>query len=188
MDSETGKVRWLAKGNLGSGSFSLTHAGYITALYSFDKVYGFPISHARMWELDHKGGWPPKNWYFQIMMLEKTLESPLDCKEIKSVNLKGNQSWIFPGGTDAEAEVSILWPPDVKSRLIGEDSDAGKDWRQENEMVGWHHWLNGHGFGKTPGDSEGQRSFMCCSPWGGKGLDTIDWLTEQQQDNINNKE
>ena len=102
------------------------------------------------WELDHKEGWVPKNWCFQIVLLEKILESPLDCKEIKPVNPKGNQPWIFTGRTDAEAEAPVLWPPDAKSQLNGKDPDAGKDWRQEDkgmtedEVVGWHHWLNGH--------------------------------------------
>ena len=105
-----------------------------------------------MWELDHKEGSVPKNWYFQTVVLEKTLESPLDDKEIKPVNPKGNQSWIFIGRTDAEAEALVFWPPDVKSRLTGKDPDAGKDWGQEeegkteDEMVGWHHQLNGHEF------------------------------------------
>ena len=106
-----------------------------------------PISHIQMWELDHKG-WAPKNWCFWTVVLEKTLESTLDCKEIKPVKLKGNQSWIFIGRTDAEAETPIIWLPDVKNWLIGIDPDAGKDWRQEkgiteDEMVGWHHWLSG---------------------------------------------
>jgi len=102
--------------------------------------------------LDHKQGWAAKNWCFWIVVLEKTLESPLNCKAIKPVNLKGNHSWIFIGRTDAEAEVPILWLSDAKSRLNGKDPDAGKDWRQEkkgateDEMVGWHHWLNGHEF------------------------------------------
>ena len=102
--------------------------------------------------LDYKVNWVPKNWYFWTIVLEKTLESPLDCKEIQSVHPKGNQSWIFIGRTDAEAETPILWPPDVKSWLIGKDPDAGKDWGQEekgmteDEMVGWHHWLDGHEF------------------------------------------
>ena len=101
------------------------------------------------WELDHKEGWVLKNWCFQIVLLEKTLESPLDSK-IKPVNPKGNQPWIFTGRTDAEAEAPVLWPPDAKSQLNGKDPDAGKDWRQEDkgmtedEVVGWHHWLNGH--------------------------------------------
>ena len=114
--------------------------------------YGFSSSQVQMWGLDHKEGWALKNWCFQMVVLEKTLERPLDCKEIKPVNPKGNQSWIFIGRTDAEAEAPILWPPDVKSQLIGKDPDAEKDWRQEekwaaeDEMIGWHHWLNEHEF------------------------------------------
>ena len=105
-----------------------------------------------MWELDHKESWALKNWCFWTMMLEKTLESPLDCKEIQPAHPKGNQSWILIGRTDAEAETPILWPPDAKNWLIWKDLDAGKDWRWEErgttdgEMVGWHHWLNGHEF------------------------------------------
>ena len=112
-------------------------------------------------------------------MLEKTLESPLDCK-IKPVHPKGNQSWIFIESTDVEAP--ILWPPDVKNWLIWKDPDAGKDWRQEDkgttedEMVGWHHWLNGHEFEQAPGVDDGQRSLACCSPWGCKELDTTERL------------
>ena len=115
--------------------------------------YGFSSGHVWMWQLDHKEGWALKNWCFWTVVLEKTLESPLDCKEIKLVNPKGNHSWIFIGRTDAEAETPILWPPDVKSRLIGKVPNGGKDWRQdekgttEDEMVGWHHWLNEHEFG-----------------------------------------
>ena len=130
-----------------------------------------------------KEGWAPKNW-FQTVMLEKILESPSDSKEIKSVNPKGNQPWIFTGRTDAEAEAPILWSPDAKSWLTGKDPDAGKDWRQEekgateDEMVGWHHRLDGHGFEQTPGDSEGQRSLACCSPWRHKESDTIEWLNK----------
>ena len=111
------------------------------------------------------------------MVLEKTPESPLDSKEIKPVNPKGNQSWKFTGRTDAEAETLILWPSDVKSWLIGKDSDAGKDWGQEekwvteDEMVGWHHWLDGHEFEQTLRDNEGQGSLVRCSPWGCKELD-----------------
>ena len=112
-----------------------------------------------MWKLDYKESGAPKNWCFWTVVLEKTLENPLDYKEIKPVNPKGNQLWIFIGRTDAEAETPILQPPDVKSQLIREDPDAGKDWRQEekgtteDEMVGWHHLLNGHEFEQTPGDS-----------------------------------
>ena len=114
------------------------------------------------YELGHKEGRAPKNWSFWTAVLEKTLESPLHCKEIQAVHPKGNQSWVLIGRTDAEAEATILWPPDVKSWLIGKDPDAGKDWRQvekgatEDEMVGWHHWLNGHEFEQTPTDSKGQ--------------------------------
>ena len=119
------------------------------------------------------------------MMLERTLESPLDCKEIKPVNLKGNQSWIFIGSTDAEAEAPILWPYDEKNWHNGKDTDAGKDWRQEEKgitedgMVGWHHWLNEHDFDQAPGVGDGQGSLACCSPWGYKELDRtehLNWL------------
>ena len=116
-----------------------------------------------MWEMDHKEGWVMKNWCFQTVVLEKTLESPLDCKEIKPVNPKGNQSWIFIGKTDAETEAPILWPPDAKSWHIGKDPDLGKGWGQEEKVltedktVGLHHWLNGHKSEQTLGDSEGQK-------------------------------
>ena len=122
-----------------------------------------------MWELDHKEGRVPKNWRFWTVVLEKTLESPVDYKEIKPVNPIGNQSWIFIGKTDAEAKAPIFWPPDAKSQLIRKDPDAGKDWGQEEkgiteeEMVGWHHRL-GHDFEQAPGDDEGQVSLACCSP------------------------
>ena len=111
--------------------------------------YGFSSSHVWMWDLDYKEGWAPKNWCFWTVVLEKTLESPLDWKQIKPVHPKGNQSWIFIGRTDAEAEAPILWPPDVKNWLTGKDPDAGKDWSQEkkemteDEMVQWHDWLDG---------------------------------------------
>ena len=116
--------------------------------------YGFSTSHVWMWELDYKESWAPKNWCFWTVMLEKTLENPLDCKEIQPVHPNGNQSWIFTGRTDVKAETPILCPPDAKSRLIWKDPDTGKDWGQEekgmteNEMVGWHHQLNGLEFGK----------------------------------------
>ena len=138
-----------------------------------------------MWELDHKESWVPKNWCFWTVGLKKTLESPLDCKEIQLVHPKGNQSWIFIGRTDAKGEAPILWPADAKSRLIRKDPDAGKDWRQEekgmteDEIVGWHHWLNGHEFEQTLGDGEGQGSLMCCSPLGCRDSDT----TEQMHNN-----
>ena len=114
--------------------------------------YGFSSSHAWMWELDYKERRVQKNWCFWTVVLEKTLESPLDCKDIQSVNPKGNQSWIFIGRTDVEAETPILWPPDTKSWLLGKDPDAGKDWRREekrmteDEMVGWHYQFNGREF------------------------------------------
>ena len=116
------------------------------------QCYGFCSGHVWMWETDYKEGWAPKNCCFWTVVLEKTLESPLDCKEIQWVHPKGNQPWVFIGKTDVEAETPILSPSDVKYRLIGKDPDAGKDWRQEekgmteDEMVGWHHWFNGHEF------------------------------------------
>jgi len=130
----------------------------LTEVHIVKAMVFFPSSHALMWQLDHKEGWAPMNWCFWTVVLEKTLESPLDCKEIKPVNPEGNQSWIFTGRTDAEIEALILWPPDEKSQLIGKDPDAGKDWRQEEkgmteeEMVGWHHWPNGHEFEQALGD------------------------------------
>ena len=143
------------------------------------KAMVFPSSCVWMWELDHKEGWVPKNWCFQTVVLKKTLESSLDSKEIKPVNPKGNQSWIFTRRTDAEAETPIFWLLDAKSQLIGKVSDAGKDWGQEenrmteNEMVGWHHCLSGHECEQYLGDCEGQRSLACCSPWSHKESDTI---------------
>ena len=119
----------------------------------YSQSYGFSSSHMWMWELDHKEGGAPKNWWLWTVVLENTLQSPLDCKEIQPVHPKGDQSWIFIGRTEAESETPKLWPPDGKSWLIGKDADAGKDWGQEekwvteDEMVGWHHWLSGHGFG-----------------------------------------
>ena len=125
----------------------------------------------KMWELDHNEGWVLKNWCFWTAVLEKTLESLLDCKDINPVNPKWNQTWIFFGRIDAEAP--ILWPPDARSQLIGKDPDAGKDWRQEkgmrkDVMVGWHHQLNGHEFEQVLGDGEGLGSLVCCRPWGHK--------------------
>ena len=135
--------------------------------------------------------WAPKNWCFWTVVLEKTLEKPLVCKEIKPVHPKGNQSWIFIGRTVAQAETTILWPPDAKNWLIGKDPDAGKDWRREekgmtDEMVGWHHWLNGHEFQQAPGVGDGQGGLVCCSPWGRKESDTTEWLnwTELTSPNI----
>ena len=135
-----------------------------------------------MWELDHKESWAPKNWCFWTVVLEKTLESPLDYKEIQPVHPKGNQSWVFTGRTDAEAETPTFWPPDAKSWLTGKDPDAGKDWGQEekeiteDEMVGWHHRLNGHEFEWTLGVGDGQGGLACYSPWGHKESDTTERL------------
>ena len=144
--------------------------------------YGFSSGHVWMWELNYKESWAQKNWRFWTVVLEKTLESPLDCKEIQPVNPKGVQSWVFIGRTDVEAEIPILWPPNMKSWLIGKDPDAGKDWGQEekgmteDEMVGWHHWLNGHGFRQTPGVGDGQGGLVCCGSWGHKESDTAERL------------
>ena len=136
-----------------------------------------------MWELDNKKkSCSQKNWCFWNVVLEKTLESPLDCREIQPDHPKGSQSWLFIGRTDVEAETLIFWPPDGKSWLIGKDPDAGKDWGQEekgtteDELVGWHHWLNGHGFGWTPGVGDGQGGLPCCSSWGRKESDTTERL------------
>ena len=146
--------------------------------------YGFSSSHVWMWMLDYKESWAPKNWCFWTVMLAKTLESPLDGKEIQPVKPKGNQSWIFIGRTDAEAETPILWPPDTKNWLPGKDPDAGKDWRREekwtteDEMVGWHHQLDGREFEQALGVGDGQGSLACCSPWShrvGQGCDWTDW-------------
>ena len=140
-----------------------------------------------MWELEYKQSWGPKNWCFWTVVLEKTLERPLNCKEIKPVNPKGNQSWIFIGRTDADAEAPILWPPDVKNWVTGKGPDAGKDWRwkekgmTEDEMVGWHHQLDGQEFEQAPAD--GQGSLACSSPWGRKESDTtecLNWDVDQK--------
>ena len=134
-----------------------------------------------MWELDYKESWVLKNWWFWTVVLEKTLSSPLDYKEIQLVHAKGNQSWVFIEGTGIEAETPIFWPSDGKSWLIWKDPDAGKDWGQEekgmtvDEMVRWHHRHNGHGFGWTPGVGDGQGGLACCGSWGLKESD----MTEQ---------
>ena len=148
----------------------------------YNKSCGFSSSHVQMWELDHKEGWALKNWCFPTVVLEKTLESPLDWKDIKPVSLKGNQPRIFIGRTDAEVETPIPWSPDVKNWLIGKHPDSGKDQRQEekgtteDEMVWWHHHLNGYEFEQALGAAEGQRDLACCSPWGHKELDTTERL------------
>ena len=144
--------------------------------------YGFSSGHAWMWELDCEESWVLKNWCFWTVVLEKTLESPLDCKEIQPVHPKGDQSWVFIGRTGAEAETPILWPPHAKSWLIGKDPDAQRAWGQEekgtteDEMAGWHHWLNAHEFGLTPGVGDGQGGLVCCDSWGPRVRH--DWVTE----------
>ena len=150
----------------------------------YSQRYGFSSSHIQMWELHNKEGWALKNWCFQIVVLEKTPDSPLNCKEIKPVSPKGNQPWIFTERADVEAEAPIIWPPNAKSQLIGKDLDAGRDWGQEekrvtvDEMVGRHHWLNGHEFEQTQGDSEEQGSLACCR----HGIAVrYNWGTKEQQ-------
>ena len=145
----------------------------------YSQSYSFPSSHVWIWQLDHKEGWRLKNWCFWTVVMEKTLESLLDCKGIPPVNSKGNQSWIFIR-TDAEAPT--LWIPDAKRQFIRKDPDSEKDWRQEDKgmmedkMAEWHHWLNGQEFEQASGDDEGQGSLALCSPWGHKELDTTEWL------------
>ena len=139
--------------------------------------YGFSSSHVWMWELDYRESWLPKNWCFWTVVLEKTFESPLDCKEIKPVHPKGNQSWIFIVRTDAEAEGPMLLPLDAKNWLTGKDPDTGKDWRQEkkgmaeDEMVVWHHQQDWHEFEQAPGIADGQGNLACHSVG-------HDWVTE----------
>ena len=135
-----------------------------------------------MWELDYKESWVPNNWCFWTVVLEKTLESPMDCKEIQPVHPKGDQSWVFIGRTDVEAESPVLWPPHAKSWLTGKDPDVGRDWGQEekgmteDEMAGWHHWLNAHGCGYTPRVGDGQGGLACCGSWGRRESDTTERL------------
>ena len=158
---------------------------YFANKSSSSQSYGFSSGHVWMWELNYEKSWVPKNWCFWTVVSEKTLESPLSCKEIKPVNPEGNQSWVFIGRSDAKVETPILWPPDVTNRVIGKDPDAWKDWRQEekgtteDEMVGWHHWLNGHEFEQASEVGEGQGSVACYSPWFHKETDTterLNWL------------
>ena len=142
-----------------------------------------------MWKLDCEESWAPKNWCFWTVVLERLLSS-LDNKEIQPVNPKGNQSWIFIGRTDTEAETPVFWPPDVKNWVIGEEPEAEIDWRwkekgmKENEMVGWHHRLNGHEFEQTSGVGEGQGSLLCCSSWGWEESDMTEWLNWTEPPNL----
>ena len=145
--------------------------------------YGFSSSHVWMWESDCEESWAPKNWCFWTVVLEKTLESPLDCKEIQPVPSKGDQSWVFFERTDAKPEIPILWPPHVQSWLIVKDLDVGRDWRQEekgtteDEMAEWHHRLNGGEFEWTPGVVDGQAGLACCNSRDLQGVGH-DWVTK----------
>ena len=147
----------------------------------FSKGYGVSSGLVWMWELDYKDSWVLTNWCFWTVILEKTLKSPLDCKEIQPVHPKGDQSWVFLGRTDVEAETPVLWPPDAESWLIWKDADAGRDWGQKekgtmtDEMVGWYHLLNGHEFGWTLGVGDAQGGLSCCGSWDHKQSD----MTEQ---------
>ena len=148
------------------------------SVLSGPQSYGIPSVHIWLWKLDCKEGREPKNWCLRTMVLEKTSESPMDSKQIKPVNLKGNQPWILVGRTDAEVETPVFWSSDGNSWLIGKVSDGGKDWGQkekrtsEDEMAGWYHQYNGHELGQILGDGEGQSGLACCSPWSRKELDT----------------
>ena len=160
--------------------FKSTH--YFAKKGPSSQGYSFSSGHVWMWELDYKESWVLKNWSFWTVVPEKTLESPLDCKEIQPVHPKGNQSLVFIGGTDVEAETPILSPSNTNSWLIWKDADAGIDWGQEkkgmtaDKMVRWHYWLDGHEFGWTLGLCEGQGSLVCCGSWGRKESDMTERL------------
>ena len=146
------------------------------------QCFGFSSGHVWMWELNCEESWPPKNWCFWTVVLEKPLERPLDCKEIQPVHSKGDQSWVLIGRTGAKAETPRLWPPDSKSWLIGKVSDAGRDWgmeekgKTEDEMAWWHYWLGVHEFGWTLGVSDAQGGLACCYSWGRRESDTTEQL------------
>ena len=146
--------------------------------------YGFSSGHVWMWELDCEESWVLKNWCFWTVVLEKTLESPLDCKEIQPVHSEGDQPWVFFGRTDAKAETPVLWPPHANSWLIGKDSDAERDWGQEekgtteDEMAVWYHWLDGGEFEWTLGVGDGQGGLACCNSWVAKSWTWLSNWTE----------
>ena len=177
------KIPWTEEpGRLQSMGSQRVRHDWATSLSLSRCSNGFSSGHIWMWELDCGESWVLKNRSFWTVVLEKTLESPLDSKEIQPVHSKGDQSWVFIGRTDAEAKTPILWPPHAKSWLIGKDPDAGRDWGQEekgtteDEMAGCHHRLNGHEFEWTPGVGDGQGGLVCCDSWGRKELDTTEWL------------
>ena len=157
------------------------HRHYFANKGPFSQGYDFSSGHVWMWEWDCEEGWVPKNWCFWSVVLKKTLESPLDCQEIQQVHSE-DQPWDFFGRNDAKAETPILWPPHVKSWLIGKDSAAGRDWGQEekgtteDEMAGWHHWVDGRESEWSPGVGDGQGGLACCNSWAHKELDTTEWL------------
>ena len=169
-----------------SEAFQRSTDFWIPSLSIFSLQLSWGQERFEMWELNHKESWEPKNWCFWTVVLDKTLESSLDYKEIKPVNPQGNQLWIFICSTDAEAETPLLWQPDAESRLIGKHPDNGKDWRQEekgtteDEMVGWHQRFTGREFEQAPGVGDGLGSLACCSPWGHKVR--VIWVTDQQKD------
>ena len=168
---------------------------YFAENVQYNQSYDFSSCNVWMWQLHHKEWWAMKNWWLWTVVLDKTLESPFKYKEIKPVNPEGNQSWIFIGRTDAEAETSVVWPPDLKKWLIWKDPDPGKDWRQEekrtteDEMVGWHHRCDGLEFEQTLVIGDGQGSQFCCCPWDCKKSDTTELLNwESHAVVINNTE
>ena len=150
-------------------------------------VHNLPQLHMQLFSVPCEESWVLKNWCFWTVVLEQTLESPLDWKEIQPVHSKGNQSWVFFGRTDAKAETPVLWPPHVKSWLIGKDPDAGRDWGQEekgtteDEMAGWHHRLDGRKFESTLWVGDGQGGLECCDSWGHKELDKTERLNWTEQ-------
>ena len=151
--------------------------------------YGYSSGHVWMWQLDCEESWGPKNWCFWTVVLEKTLESPLDCKEVQPVHSEGDQSWLFIGRTDAKAETPVVWPPHAKSWLIGKDSDAGRDWQKEkgmteDEMARWHHQLDGYEFEWTPGVGDGQGGLACCNSWCRKLSETTERLNWTELNDI----
>ena len=179
--------------NLPKGKYIQKQRHYFADKGPSSQGYGFSCGHLWMWELDCEEGRAPKDWCFWTVVLEKTLESPLDSKEIQPVHSEGDQLWDFFGRNDAKAETPVPWPPHAKSWLIGKDSDAGREWGQEekgmteDEMAGWHHWLDGHESEWTPGVGDGQGGLECCDSWGRKESDMTERLiwTERRSNPIN---